>query len=133
MRTFRQFLAFASVGAVGTAAHYVTLVSLVELGRVRVTLATAAGAIVGAMVGYLGNYHWTFASQRAHHVALPRFAAIAAVGALLNTAIMALATRTLPFHYLLLQMGATGIVLLFNFAANRHFTFTAPAHQVSSS
>jgi len=133
MRTFRQFLAFASVGAVSTAAHYMTLVALVELGQVRVTLATAAGAIVGAIVGYLGNYHWTFASRRAHRVALPRFAAIAALGALLNTAIMALATHTLPFHYIFLQMGATAIVLLFNFAANRHFTFAAPPHEVPSS
>jgi putative flippase GtrA len=133
MRTFRQFLAFASVGAVGTACHYATLVSLVEVGHLSATLATAIGATVGALVVYLGNYHWTFASRRSHRAALPRFAVIAAMGALLNTAIMWVATRTLPFHYLFLQMGTTALVLLFNFTANRRFTFTVPAHEVSSS
>ena len=125
-KIFRQLLAFAGVGAIGTAAHYAVLISLVEWAKVDVTVATACGAVVGAIVNYFGNYHWTFASQRAHREAAPRFAVFAIIGALLNTGLMYVATRTLPFHYLYLQIGATAVVMFFNFVANRRYTFTAP-------
>jgi putative flippase GtrA len=44
-----RFIRYASVGAVGTASHYVVLVALVEgLGTAPVA-ATVAGSIVGAL------------------------------------------------------------------------------------
>ena len=58
-----------------------------------------------------------------HSVGLPRFLLVAAVGFVLNAALMAWMTASLGIHYLVAQVLATLLVLLWNFAANRHWTF----------
>jgi putative flippase GtrA len=118
-----KFLRFAAVGLVGTAAHYSVLTALVELAGNPVVLATTLGFGVGALVNYLLNRRFTFASAARHAVALPKFLLIAAAGAVLNAAIVAWLLGHVPVHYLVIQLAATGIVLLWNFAANALWTF----------
>jgi putative flippase GtrA len=84
---------------------------------------TLAGFCVGALVNYLIARRYVFASDRPHGSAVPRFALVAAAGAALNTAMVALVYRA-GAHYLVAQVAATGVVLLFNFVANRHWTFS---------
>jgi putative flippase GtrA len=120
---FQQFIVFAGVGAIGTAGHYAVLILLVEWLGVAPTPASICGFAVGAVINYALNYHVTFASRRRHSHTLPRFLAIAAVGALINTAIMHLGTETFAFNYLLCQLAATGCVLVFGYIANRLWTF----------
>ena len=81
------FIRYAGVGAVGTVAHYVTLVLLVGFGT-PVVPASTTGFVLGAFVNYALNHRLTFASERAHRVALPRFFAVAGVGLLLNAVVM---------------------------------------------
>lgn len=117
-----QFLTFALVGAIGTMVHYGVLFAGVDLLGWAPVLATTAGAICGAIVNYILNYHVTFKSKRAHAAASPRFFAIAGVGVLINGAIVGLAVRA-GLHYLLAQIIATGVVLVFGYLANRAWTF----------
>jgi|HigsolmetaAR205D_1030408.scaffolds.fasta_scaffold00195_10 putative flippase GtrA len=121
---FRQFLLFASVGAIGTAAHYVVLIALVE-SRLQLAppMASGAGFAVGAFINYLLNYRFTFASELSHARTAPRFATIAVLGAVLNTLIMAAGTALLPVHYLVCQIIATACVLVFGYLSNRFWTF----------
>ena len=72
-----QFLRYACVGAVGTAAHYTVLIALVQSAGAAPVAASTAGAIVGAFVNYALNHRFTFASGRAHRIALPRFLVVA--------------------------------------------------------
>lgn len=120
-----QFVRFGTVGAVGTAAHYGVLFALVEGCAASVVLATSVGALLGAVINYLLNYRFTFASVRPHQEVLPRFMLIAAAGLVLNAAIMAVLPRV-GLYYLVAQVLATGAVLTFNFAANRLWTFKHP-------
>jgi putative flippase GtrA len=120
--TMRQFLVFAAVGAVGTAAHYATLIALVQIWRVSPPVATTAGFAVGALVNYVLNYRITFASNARHAHALPKFLTIAAIGAALNYGIVWWLTGR-GVHYLLAQVVSTGVVLVLNYAANRAWTF----------
>lgn len=119
----RQFAVFAGVGAVGTAAHFAVLVVLVERLGAAVLLGSTAGFITGAAINYVLNYHLTFASTRRHRQALPRFLLVAGIGMLLNAAIMDVTSRLLGLQYLLCQVAATALVLLWNFGANRSWTF----------
>jgi len=119
-----QFLKFAAAGAVGTAFHYTTLVLWVEVLGGRVVTGTLAGFCAGALVNYLIARRFVFASDRPHAAALPRFALVAATGAVLNTAIVAWLAGA-GLHYLLAQVVATGAVLAWNFLLNRAWTFTA--------
>jgi putative flippase GtrA len=85
--------------------------------------ASTIGAIVGAAVNYALNYRFTFASRRAHHIALPRFAAIAAAGVVLNALVLSAMLALVQPHYLVAQIVATGAVLIAGFLANRKWTF----------
>lgn len=119
----QQFAKFTSVGAIATLAHYSTLVVLRELVNVEVVLATTLGYMVGALVNYWLNFHWTFSNQANHRRAVPRFFLIAAVGLLLNAALMHAMITYLNIWYLFAQVLATGMVLVFNFICNRLWTF----------
>jgi putative flippase GtrA len=117
----RQFLGYAGVGAIGTAGHYAVYIALVNVG-IGVTGSSVAGFIVGALINYGLNYRYTFKSDQPHRRAMSKFFSVALVGLLLNTLIV-FALDRLRWHFLLAQMVATLIVLVWNFAANRHWTF----------
>lgn len=119
----RLFVRFAGVGALATSVHYLLLVALVESGLAGPVAATVWGYLAGALVGYAANRRYTFASRVRHSVGLPRFLIVAAVGLALNATLMAWMTGSLEIHYLVAQVVATVLVLLWNFAANRLWTF----------
>lgn len=109
------------VGGIGTLAHYLTLITLVDFMDVEPVMASAFGFLVGALVNYLLNYHVTFKSQKKHRSAFGKFLLIATVGFFLNTALMA---ALVPFlHYLFAQIIATLIVLFWNFTGSRIWAF----------
>lgn len=118
-----QFVRYAGAGAVGTLCHYLVLVLLAEVFRVTPPAASVAGALMGAGVNYLLNYHFTFASKLAHRITLPRFLAVAVISAALNGVGMWFATTRLGVHYLLAQLGCTTAVLLIGYALNAVWTF----------
>ena len=118
-----RFVRYAGVGAVGTAVHYGTLIGLVQGLGLNAIVASTAGFVIGAFVNYALNREFTFASERAHRVALPRFFAVAGVGLVLNAFVMAAMLALLPLHYLIAQIVATCVVLVTGFLANRRWTF----------
>jgi putative flippase GtrA len=118
-----QFIRYAGAGAIGTACHYAALIALVQLAHFGAVAASTAGAIVGAIVNYALNHRFTFASGRAHAVALPRFALVAVGGIALNALVLAAVLSLAGPHYLVAQVVATGAVLTAGFLANRAWTF----------
>lgn len=122
-RLMVQFVSFASAGAAGTLVQYALLFMLVERMSMHPVSASILGFLSGAVVNYLLSYHWVFRSRRAHAETISKFAAIAWVGLMLNAAIMYALVTMADMHYLLGQVAATGIVLLWNFLGNRFWTF----------
>jgi putative flippase GtrA len=118
-----QFVRYAGAGAIGTAAHYAVLIALVQLAGIAAVAASTAGAVAGALVNYGLNYRFTFASDKAHVHALPRFAAVALGGIALNALVMAAVLAVFGPHYLVAQVVATGAVLVAGYVANRAWTF----------
>ncbi len=117
----KQFMRYAGVGAIGTVGHYAVYIALVNLG-LGVPSSSAAGFVIGALINYWLNYHYTFKSEQPHRHAASKFFIVALVGLVLNTLIVFVLHR-LQWHYLLAQAMATLIVLVLNFAVNRHWTF----------
>lgn len=124
-----QFLLFAGVGAIGTAAHYGVLIALVRLARTDAVLASTAGFVVGAGVNYALNYLFTFNSSKRHTEALPKFFTVALLGMGINAAIMAGLVHQAGVHYLLAQIVATGLVLVWNFAGSKLWVFREKQHE----
>lgn len=118
-----QFLIFAGVGVIGTAGHYAVLIVLVQYAGARPLLASTAGYVVGAIINYILNYHLTFASKQKHMPTIAKFMTVALIGLLVNAAIMAVTVDLYRLHYLVSQILATALVLVWNFAANHRWTF----------
>lgn len=123
----RQFVKFTGVGFVSAIGHYGLLIALVQLAAVPAVPASAAGALLGAVINYSLNYRYTFRSTRQHREAVLRFAAIAAIGLALNTLFMWVGVVLIGAHYLLSQVVTTVLVLIWNFAGNRYWTFRSAA------
>jgi 4-amino-4-deoxy-L-arabinose transferase-like glycosyltransferase len=121
----KQFGSFALVGLAGTAAHYAVLYLLVEWGQVGAVLASGWGALTGLIVNYFLNHGLTFNSVQPHWRTFPKFALVGSFGLGLNLLLMAGLVNGLQLYYLYAQVLVTGIVLVWNFFANRLWTFKA--------
>ena len=123
IQRIRQLIMYASVGVVGTAAQYGTLVTLVEFGKVRAVIGSTYGFIIGALINYYLNYKLTFQSQKRHIKTMPQFFLVALSGLFLNSVIMIITTELLLMNYIVGQILATGSVLFSGFIINSLWTF----------
>jgi putative flippase GtrA len=117
-----RFVRFAVVGGIATAIQYAVLVLLVRGFGMAPTAASSIGFALSAVANYLLNYRFTFRSDRPHGPAAAKFGLLAAIGLLVNAAVMHLLVAA-GVHYLLAQVCATGVVLFWNFAGNSLWTF----------
>ncbi len=85
--------------------------------------ASLSGYVAGAVINYALNYAVTFASQRPHREAAPRFFAVAGLGLVLNLAIVALLHHWAAWHPLAAQLIATLLCLLATYALNARWSF----------
>ena len=85
--------------------------------------ATSVGFVVGALVNYALNHRYTFRSSKAHLNAGPKFFLVAIVTGILNSLLVYIGVNLVGANYLLVQIGATLIVFLANFALNSLWTF----------
>lgn len=119
-----MFIKYAVVGGVATFAHYTLLIALVEWLSMPAPYAAALGALLGALVAYLGNRRYTFVhTTQEHSTAVPRFLFVALLGALANGSIVWWGVELLHLHYLFAQIIATILVLSLTFVLNRSWTF----------
>ena len=125
----RQFVFFAAVGAIGTLVHFVILTCLVQLHLAGPVVATSFGAVAGAVTNYLLNYRFTFTSRQQHRETLPKFMILAAVGFVINGAIVHAAIEVARLHYLVAQVCATIVVLIWGYVGNRLWTFNDRKHR----
>ncbi len=127
-----QLLRFVVAGGVCTLLQYLILVAGVEVMGIDAVLASATGYLVSAVLNYALNRRYTFRSATAHRVALVRFAVVVASGMALNIAGMRLLHTYLRWHYLYAQVLVTLLVLLWNFAWHRYWTFAPVRRQPGS-
>lgn len=123
----KKLTAFAMVGLVATAIHYCVLILLVQHFGLSPTLSTTAGFLVSVVASYALNYSFTFNSDKPHLEAAGKFLTVASVGLMGNAAIMHFGTAVLVWPYLLVQVGATGVILFWNFFGNYLWSFRASA------
>ena len=123
MTRFVQFQKFVIVGVLATATQYAVLVLMVRILGADPVIGSSCGYVISALLNYYLNYRLTFRSAQSHARALPRFALIAAIGLLINSSIVWLLSERASLPYLVAQIIATAIVLIWNFGANKKWTF----------
>jgi putative flippase GtrA len=121
----RQFSSFLAIGVATTAVHYAVLIALVEALAISPVWATTAGFLAAVLLSYLLNRRYTFDELPAFRTGLLKYLATASVGLVLNAGTMALLTKW-GLHYVLAQLIASGVALVWNFSAARFVVFKSP-------
>jgi putative flippase GtrA len=124
---FRTFRAFLLVGGASTLLHYAILFVLVEAMHADPVVASTVGFALSGLVNYRLNHRLSFRSQRSHASALPRFATVALIGLQLNWGLVYVGVYWIGLHYVVAQIVATTLVLVWNFAANGLWSFATPS------
>lgn len=119
----RKFTTFVCVGGIATAFQYVILFLLVELGSFSPVLSSTIGFMLSCILNYSLNYRYTFRSDKKHSEAFSRFMIVASIGLSLNAAVMYFFVNVAGFVYILSQVLATIVVLMWNFLANSLWSF----------
>ena len=125
MKEIGRFSRFLVVGGTATAFQYIVLIACVRALSLAPVVASAIGFALSSVLNYYLNYRLTFRSSRAHVSALPRFLLIAGIGLIANSVSMWLLTKSAHLGYLLSQVLTTALVLIWNYTANRKWTFSS--------
>ena len=118
----QQFFRFALVGVVGTAAHYTILLIAAELLHLSPVIGAGAGFLTGLIASYVLNRAWTFDKRPEFKRGLATYTVVCVIGFGINVSIVALAL-TLGVHYMIGQVIATPIAMLWNFLGSRMIVF----------
>ena len=112
------------VGGLCAGIQYSLLAAGVEWLRMDAVVASTLGYLVSAVVNYLLNRRYTYGSGASHARLVWRFVLVMAVGLVLNALFMQLLHGYLRCQYVLAQLFATAVNLLWNFGAHRYWTFS---------
>lgn len=122
-----RFFRFGVVGSLGFVIDFGITYLLKEGFGVWPFLANTAGFSMAVVNNYLLNKYWTF-SEKSEFSARQfiGFLVISLIGLLINTALLALFFQALGLNFYLAKVIATGMVMCWNFLANRIWVFKSP-------
>ena len=130
-KELQRFTRFLTVGAVGTFLDFGLLTLLKSLG-LPTLVANSASFTAGVINNFTWNRLWTFADakQTGWQRQLAQFTLVSLVGLALNNAILLVLETPLgallgqpDYGYLPAKVIATGVVVFWNYFANRYWTF----------
>jgi putative flippase GtrA len=130
-KEIQRFSRFLTVGAVGTLLDF-SLLTLLKLAGLPTLFANTFSFAAGLINNFTWNRLWTFgdAENTDWRKQLAQFAAVSAIGLVLNNIIVLSLERMLgailgqpEWGYLPAKVIATGAVVFWNYFANRKWTF----------
>jgi len=125
----RQIFRFGLVGGLCFLIDYCLLALLVEAVGLSPLIASAASFSVSVIVNYLLSVRYVFESRpgmgRLREVEV--FIVMSLMGLGLNQLLMYLGTEGLGFHYLLVKLAATAMVMAYNFITRKLFLERRPS------
>jgi putative flippase GtrA len=126
-----RFFRFATVGAIGMVVDLSILNALVKLAGWPLLYANSISFSAAVLNNFTWNRRWTFPESRSRpiHAQLPQFALVNVLGLLLNNLVLLAVYHLIrgwipdPWNYNLAKAFAIGVVLFWNFGANRLWTY----------
>lgn len=123
-RGVRQFVKFGIVGASSTVIDWGIYLFLTRIFGMFYLMAKILSFSVAVFNSYVWNRRWTFRSNDpAKLKQFIKFLTISIVGLVLNSSIMFLAVDKFKLHDIVGLALATAIILIWNFLANKYYTF----------
>ena len=132
----KQLIKFGLVGILGTAEDwtiYLTFTRFISFFASHYLWAKIIGFIVGATSNYIFNRRWTFRSQEQRiWREYSQFVAVSIIGAGFNIGGMYLMVSRWHFYDLYALIIATALAMIWNFIANKFWTFKASSSYVEN-
>ena len=120
----RQFIKFAIVGFSSTIIDWGIYLILTRFLGIYYLMAKILSFSIAMINSYIWNRRWTFKSNDPQKLReFIKFLIIALVGVVLNTLIMYVAVDFIYLNDLYGLVFASGIVMFWNFGANKFYTF----------
>jgi putative flippase GtrA len=123
MKLRDQFLRFALLGLIGSAAHFALMIALVQMLNLNAVLAASAGFVAGGIVNYSLARRYVFDSSSDIARTGSRFFLVAVLGLLWNALLMHGLVNLMGMQYIVAQCLAAGVVVGWNFAMNKWWSF----------
>lgn len=121
-----QFSKFAAVGIINTGLDFLIYASLTRIfifWESHKVLATSIAFFIANLNSYILNKYWTFQNkEKKHHIQYTKFLSISLIGLGLTDLIFSLALH-FNLYDLLAKLTPIPLVLLWNFIANKYWTF----------
>ena len=121
-RLAHYVLRFSISGGIATLAHWLLMALLIQQGIAPVT-ATAVGALTGALVNYVMQFHFTFGAKAQHQTAIPSYIVAVIISWVANLLIFRFLLLELEGNAVIAQLLTTGIVMLLNMFWYKRFVF----------
>lgn len=119
----KTVIKFLVTGGLATLLQYAVLWIGVDVFELPAAVASGVGYLMGSVLSYLLNYHYTFSSTQSHAGAVSRFYLMVLLGWLINIAVVGLLADWLGWSKWVAQVMATAIVLVWNFCSSRYWVF----------
>ena len=122
MKLLQQILKFGIVGGSATLIDYGLLIFCTEVLEINYLISSAIGFSVSVIFNYILSVHWVFDTKGNPYGQKQQFAVfiiLSLIGLGLTELLMWLGTDVLGIYYLLTKIGATGIVMVYNFVTRK--------------
>ncbi len=118
-----QFMKFGVVGVIAFVIDYGLLALLTEAFGVNYLVSATISFTVSVIFNYLASMRYVFTHKedmsRRREFAI--FVVLSVIGLLINNACMWAGVELLGIHYLIVKIGATAIVMIWNFVTRKIF------------
>lgn len=124
MKKYLVFVKYAVVGSIGTAVDVGSLYIFVDFMHIHVLVATAMSFILAVINNFILNKYWTFENRSSNiRKQFIKFLIVSTAGLVLTELCMTLFIYALKIWYIISKLLTSGIVLAWNFLANKYWTF----------
>lgn len=122
-KLIQQILKFGIVGVICTIIDFGVTILLKEVFHTWYLFANGAGFTVSVVVNYILSMKYVFRGKKGANKIKEFiiFAVLSIIGLLLSELIMWIAVDRMQLHYVLSKVGATALVMIFNFVTRKIF------------
>lgn len=116
----KQIVKFGFTGGISFIVDYSVLVFLTEILGLNYLVSNCLSFIISVIVNYILSIKFVFKSVNNNKVFdFIIFVVLSVVGLGLNSLIMFIYTNYIGIHYMISKIGATGVVMVFNFVSRK--------------
>ncbi len=118
-----QILRFGIVGILAFAIDYILLYGFTEWCHIYYLLSACLSFTISLIFNYIASTKWVFnVDETKDRVAIGIvFVVLSIIGLVMNQLIMWCGVEVVRLHYMLVKIGATAVVMVFNFVTRKIF------------